>query len=274
MDRPWIHVTWVGLVILGIGFGRPVLISTLHSLVGFPPVETAPWIRVLLNLVVIGLSVVVIWLVLRAVERRNSVAARLESVLAGSVQSAKEAARATEQLIADFEREVAEPVRRAIDSARTRPFDAVAQGKALRQVAHDVVRPLSHHVFETEPSSAPRSLEPTTPPPLRQPKRVLPAWPWAPAAVFAGMMYPTALLGYGPVEGLQRLVPAAVVALVGGWLIGFIRIRSRPWQLTALAVSYLALGVLLAAFFLGISVLPLPEPSVSLEGGIVLAYRG
>jgi len=270
--HPLWRAAWVILALLVTAVVRPAATSLLHLLVGIPPVATPWWLRLLVNAVAIGLALLVIHAVVRTVQRRIAVAARLDAVLADSTEGAAAVAAATDRLIAEFERAVADPVRRALDAAIVEPFDAARQGAALRQFAHEVVRPLSHHVFAAEleePPPAPADGRATR---FRIAARALPAQPWAPALVFSVIMYPTMLIGYGPGEALVRIGVGAVWAVLGCWLLGRVRARSRRRQIVALLLGYLAVGFGLTAVYLDAAVLPLPSPGAPVSDFAMLTY--
>jgi len=267
VGRPLLRVAWIALAIVVMAVGRPLVVSWLHALLGVPPVDTPWWLRFVLNTALLTLTAVLAFAVVIAIARRRAVSARLDLALAGGAAEAAE--RSTARLLAEFEERVAAPVRAALARATAPPFDRQRQEEELRAVAHDVIRPLSHHVFEVGLESA------TGPSPtVRQPalRRFRAAPPWAVVLVFAGMMYPSALIGYGPLEGLGRLLPAVVIAFLGCWLLGLLRLRGRTRQLLALIAGYLVIGVAIAFIFLDQSVLPLPPTSPTTRAEILLGY--
>lgn len=268
--RPWWRGAWLVLVVLAIAFARPSAISALHELTGVTPVISPWWLRVLLNAAVVGASLLVIYAVALVVARRSDVRDRLDSVLDQTARNAGVAAQSTARLVAEYERAVADPVRRALAATVIEPFEAIQQERALRRMAHEVVRPLSHHVFEAEPAPAAESHPMPRPTRLRWPTRILAAPSWAPPVVFSAVMLPVAIIGFGPGGGILRLLVAFVVALLGCWLLGLVRIRARRPKAVVLAVGYLAIGVGLAAIFLDVDLLPLPPRVEALQGEVLL----
>ena len=271
-SRVGLRIAWVAFVIVVIALARPMTTSALQLVVGIPPVES-PWpLRFLLNAAALTLALLVIHAVVHMVRRRLLVGARLDAVLAESTGEASATAESTDRLVAEYERAVAEPVRRALDAAVIRPLDAAAQAASLRRLAHDVVRPLSHHVFETELAvPAPRAGG-ARPRGLRIAARVLPAPAWAPALVFAIIMYPTLVIGYGPLGGLVRLGPGIALALLGCLLVGLVRLSTRRRQIAVLMIGYAIVGLGVTAIFLDDAVLPLPPTVIALPDIVLLTY--
>lgn len=268
-------VAFVALAIAAMSVLRPVLATALQTLLGIPPVPTEWWVRILMNYLLLSAAVIVVGLWLRASDRNALGRARLRRVIKGRADDIRAAERATDRVVAEFTESIAAPVIRALQEARVRPFDAAEQSERLRLVAHEVVRPLSHHVFEAAIAADDRADTPTIaiervtqPRPTLLPERIAPAPAWLPVLLFLIVTAPSVLDAYLLAAGSLRLLVAGVCGIALSALVALIPLR-RGWGAIALyGLGYLAVGIVLAWSFLDRSWLWLPAPA----GEIPLAF--
>lgn len=244
------HVAWVVAALLAMSILRPLLLTGLQELLGVPPVPTSLALRFAMNLVVLGGSVVVVHAWLRAADRSRANRAELRRVLRSRTADVRATELATDRVVEEFSDAVARPVREALEGARVEPFEAAAQAERLRLVAHDVVRPLSHHVFATGMPAIPAQDASTTAiervadrRPTLLPDRVVPAPFWAPIAVFLFVTFPLLPNGYDLGGAVLRAALAGAIGLAGNVLVGLLPLR-RGWPaVLALGLGYGVVGV-------------------------------
>ena len=268
----WGWIAFVAAAIAVMSVLRPSLATALQLLVGVPPVPTEWWVRFLMNYVLLSGAIVVIGLWLRASDRRARGRERLRRVLRGRTEDIRAAEFATDRVVTEFTDAVAAPVLAALEGVRARPAEAGEQAERLRLVAHEVVRPLSHHVFDAAaPGSGPDSADTPTvaieratrPRPTLLPERIVPAPIWLPIVAFLAITGPSVVHEYGAGPGALRLAVAAAIALVLNALVARIPLR-RGWTALVLhGAAHLAVGAALAWVYLDRSWLPLPAPAAS-----------
>lgn len=255
--RPAAWVAFVAAAIAAMSVLRPLALSGLQAMLGVPPVPAEWWLRFVMNYVLLSGAFIAVGLWLRASDRSAQSRQRLQRVLQQRKDDIRAAERATDELVTEFTESVAAPVLAALERARVRPFDAREQAERLRTVAHDVVRPLSHHVFDSAAPGDARLDAPTVPVervgrrrPRILPERVLPAPPWLPILIFLVIMVPTTVESYSIANGAVRLLVAGLAGLALGFVLTLLPAH-RGWAaLTGLAIGYLLIGLVIAWTFL------------------------
>ncbi|HWK21167.1 MAG TPA: hypothetical protein VNR37_10475 [Microbacteriaceae bacterium] len=264
-------VAYIAAAIATMSVLRPVATTSLQSVLGVPPVTTDWWVRFAMNYLLLSGAVVVVGLWLRASDRNAMTRERLRRVLKVHADDIRAAERATDLVVAEFTQAVAAPVLSALESARVEPFDAGEQAERLRLVAHEVVRPLSHHVFDSALPAGDQLDAPTIgiervaqPRPTLLPERVRPAPAWLPTVIFLFVTAPSIIDAYGLAGGALRLLAAGVVAIALNFLLALVVLRRRWVAIVGYGLGYLAIGAALAWTFLDRSWLWLPAPRLDL----------
>lgn len=268
---PW-RLAWVGAVVAALAALRPALLSTMRVMLDLPPVDTPELARYATNLCVLGGAIVVTHLWLRASDRSVRARAALAAVLRERSAATAAAERATDAVVAEFTDAIAAPVRRALEEARVEPFDAARQAERLRRVAHDVVRPLSHHVFDAGIGAADPVGTPTTSversatvPPARFPTRARAAPAWMPVTALMIIAAPVLLCAYPMPSGLGRIAASALIGLGAGGLLRLIPAMPVRFALPVLAVGYALVGAAMSLPLLDLGAVGvrLPQPRIS-----------
>jgi len=260
-DRPALRWTLVGVAILGIGVGRPALISGLQQLGGIDLVPTEMWARVVLNLLTIAAGNLLIYGLRESLDRTGDSRRRLLAVLAKLEAQAERIERTADQVSDQFQREVRGPVLDALGGLVSRRLSPRELAEELRWIAHSVVRPLSHQASRAELEDAldgveidartPTSLEPVIRGLLR-PSRVVAGRAWVVTAVALVLLLPPALATNGFGLGLLLALAAAAISFAGGLAIRALPLPSSPIAgLVVLMLEEIALGALVVAALLG-----------------------
>ncbi|OJX63191.1 MAG: hypothetical protein BGO95_09260 [Micrococcales bacterium 73-13] len=259
-SRPRARWTVVAVALLAIAVGRPALVSALQHAFGLDLVETQTWIRFLLNLFVIATGCALIYGLRESLARREDGRQRLLVVLT-TIQAQADRIEATADRVADeFQREVRGPVLEALDALVPRRLPPAELSDELRQVAHDVVRPLSHRASDVDLGDAlgdvgidPAAVEPQ--PVVRgelHQSRIAPAAAWLTTLVAVVVLVPAEFNANGLALGAALAAAGAAVSLAGGLLLRAVPLPTRPRAATAgLAISQLLLGALVTATMLG-----------------------
>ncbi|HWL02983.1 MAG TPA: hypothetical protein VNQ52_11495 [Microbacteriaceae bacterium] len=260
-------VAFVAAVLVVMSLLRPAMTTGLQVLVGVPPVTTDWWLRFLMNYVLLSGAVIVVGLWLRSSDRSAQSRDRLRRVLKGRTDDIRAAELATDRVVEEFTESIAAPVLAALEGARVRPFDAAAQAERLRIVAHEVVRPLSHHVFDAATPVDIRLDAPTIAiervtrrRPALLPERVVPAPAWLPVLIFLIVVAPIVLHVYALPAGALRLLAAGACGIALTFLVALVPVRRRWAAITLYTLAYLGIGIVLAWSILGQSSLWLPAP--------------
>lgn len=266
--RPWTHLGFVAVVILLTAVARPAMITELQRLTGGAlPIPFDFGSRVLMNVLVIAIPLLVVHGLGSTLERSRRVRARLETVIARRDRQRADDRAAVATLIEALESTVISPVIDAIERSRVTPFEARAQAEALREVAHTVIRPLSHRVGAIEVATTTTPTPPllTTPPigeagsagtpgtPLRDARlRISAGPPWIPAGTFALLAVTSTVRVHGPATAALLLLLSIGVATGLGWLATLLRLQRLPLPvggaillLVELAIGVAAVGVLI-----------------------------
>lgn len=258
-------IAFVAVVLVAIAVLRPLAVSALQDLVGTPSIETPMWLRMTMNGLVIGTAVVLGGTWLRAADRTSRSRDRLRRTLEGRNEAIEAAERATDRLIAAFAESVARPVRDALQAAKTGPFDPLEQSERLRNVAHEVVRPLSHRALGDTaladadvPRPAVAGESRTRRPVVVLPTRFQSAPVWLPILLFVIITTPPVLDNYDLADGWLRLGLGGLVGLGLNLLVARIPLRSGWRAILAHALGYLAVGLVLATIYLGAAAQWLP----------------
>ena len=258
----WTHAGFVAVMIAVIAVARPMLLTELQRITGgelIIPFDLGA--RIAMNLVTITVPLLVMHGLVGAIARSRQVRRRLETVLASRDAQASADDRAADALGAVLETTVVGPVVEALERARVVPFDAEAQAEALREVAHEVVRPLSHEVAAIrvpDPQPDPDPARRPTASPRDARFRVEAAPPWIPAIAFTILVSPTTFAIHGAL-GAPLLVLSFGVGVGLGWIATLLPLRRLPIVAGVIVVMLIEFLIGLAA----IAVLIVPALSMS-----------
>lgn len=227
----WTHAGFVAVMIAVIAVARPMLLTELQRITGgelIIPFDLGA--RIAMNLVTITVPLLVMHGLV------DALGAVLETTVVG-------------------------PVVEALERARVVPFDAEAQAEALREVAHEVVRPLSHEVAAIrvpDPQPDPDPARRPTASPRDARFRVEAAPPWIPAIAFTILVSPTTFAIHGAL-GAPLLVLSFGVGVGLGWIATLLPLRRLPIVAGVIVVMLIEFLIGLAA----IAVLIVPALSMS-----------
>lgn len=261
--RSWLRWTIVGLGLVGMAVGRPILLSAVQDSLGL---DLMPWThgpaRIVLNAIAIGIGVGLTYLLLDTVARAIDSRARLHAVLARLEAQARQAEVSADRLADAFHAQVRAPVVDALRDLESRGLAGAELAGELQRIAHTVVRPLSHRVTAAglEQAIAPDARLPAVEPAaprtrLPRARRITPPPASLTAIVTALLLLPPVLDLHGPWPGVGLLAIAAATAFLGGLVIRAIHLpRSVSAALGILALEQLLVG----SVVLAVLVLPLP----------------
>ncbi len=230
----WLHLGWSAVALAAISFVRPAVVSWVQGALGVDLLGTQ-WgylQRVAATFVIFGLFIVLVHWFLENGTRNVDVRARLNRVAAEMAATREQSERTDARFRAEFDREVAQPLRSALEALRTLANDPEELAEALRTVAHEVVRPLSHRTFQMDAEAveyvwsgapvlapAPRRLR------LLAPTRITISPAWMPMLLWLLLVISPSIDGLGAVGGVVWDVASGAVVLVADSSSGSFRCR-------------------------------------------------
>jgi len=254
--RPALRWTLVAAAWVVLSVARPLGIIAMQAAFGLDLVTTEFAPRALLNGFAIIVATLAIHWLLTAVTRNTAVRRRLERVLAAVDAQAAEAEAATSALLERFRVNVAEPVLEELESLERRRLDGPALSEALRQLAHDTVRPLSHLAFDVRPTQLSSVSDATIPIAARRRRvrlpRIRPVPWWLTTAMATAIGLGPAIGIHGMRTGLALLLLAAAASALGTGLLRHMPIPARPIPgAVFVTLWFLVLGVLVSLAVVG-----------------------
>ncbi|MCG2799279.1 MAG: hypothetical protein L6367_12155 [Cellulomonas sp.] len=288
------RVVTVAVGVLVIGLLRPVLAAAGATWSGLVLYESPFWARVATNLVAVTVALGVIARVTVTVQARRSAADRLRAVLTALDDQRRADARSADDLTAELLTSTRAAIRANLPDAQLGVDDPVRAAELLRTFSEQVVRPLSHRLFDDPVEAAPGPGDdrpgPTTPAPVphlptpaagataphrtadRPGPGLLDAAPvgWT-AAVYAGLWVPYTIAHLEPVLGARLVLGTFLLATAGNWVVAATvrRVTSR-WRPVALVLGYVVVGDVLVTVASAAVVLPGSPGTLLLTG--VVAY--
>ncbi|MBU4215062.1 MAG: hypothetical protein KJ792_10440 [Actinobacteria bacterium] len=272
----------VGVLVLGLL--RPVLAAVGAAWSGLVLYESPFWARVVTNLVAVAVALALIARVTVTVQARRSAADRLRAVLTALDDQRRTDARTADDLTAELLTSTRTAIRAHLPDARIGTDDPVRAAELLRAFSEQVVRPLSHQLFDdpADPAPGPAAhlAAPTGGTPTRARQRtadrtgpgLLDAAPvGGTAAVYAALWVPYTITHLDPARGARLVLGTFLLATVGNWLVDAVahRVATR-WRPVALVLGYVLVGDVLVTAAGATAVLPGNAGTLLVTG--VVAY--
>lgn len=248
----------VAVAVLLIGVLRPMLMAAGARWCSVVLFESPFWARIATNVVAVTVALAVVARVTVTVQARQVAAARLRTVLDALDTQRQQDARSADELTAELLVSTRAAIRDALPDAQAGRDDPVRAAAALRTFSEQVVRPLSHRLFDdTQAPDVPDE----APPAPRAPTRtdapgdgtllgLVTAAPagWT-AAVYAGLWVPYTLTHLTPGLGARLVASTFLLATAGNLLVAAAarRVPAR-WRVVVLVLGYVVVAdVLLTA---------------------------
>jgi signal transduction histidine kinase len=242
-------------VFAAIGFARPFLFLGVSGLLGVRVLTVNFPGRVAINVVVCITVFSLVALSVGLIRDHRGVFHRLRTVQRAAQADGDAVRRRTQDMRDSRTAVVLESIEAEVRKASHPGLDAAAASALLRSIANDVVRPLSHELFDAEDSTQGDSaLAASTSPRGREwLGSVLDGMRAAPALftalLFALLVAPYAIGNYGiPVAGAQAVL-GFLIAWGGNTIVGVLagRASSRVTRVGAIVGGYVVVGGVLVA---------------------------
>ncbi|GAB2642613.1 hypothetical protein ABI214_13500 [Prescottella soli] len=227
-----------------LGAMRPFLLDALIGVQGVPTDPRSMGVRLIINVTtgIVALSLVAI--LVDSVREHNAVMRRLRAART-ALDTQR---RVDEEYLAGLGQRCADDLAARIDAALAQTdrasVDAERDARLLRGISEDIVRPMSHVLFD----DATPPPEPASPPPtLTRRERVRgvlqavrPAPLVLPVVLYTAVILTFLLTSYGLRETALEVVASVAVCVCGNWVVQrtVVRIRSAPRRLVVMAVAY------------------------------------
>lgn len=241
---------WFAIMLAAVSLARPYVVSQVQSWFGVDLISETTLNRSLLNAIGIGFVCILLFLFLERARRAASARRALRDVIRGLAAHRAELEAATDALPSQFEQDVAAPVRDALRAVDPRSSNADMSAR-LRDIAHDVARPLTSAMFEMNESAVEYRWVAPTPAPRRHredlglPRRIEAANPWVPALIWLLLELPIAIATLGVQIGIVLDLASTIVVLAINWLLTFIPLPRRPIFATiCVFIGYAGIGAL------------------------------
>ncbi|MCL2533261.1 MAG: hypothetical protein FWE39_03760 [Nocardiaceae bacterium] len=250
-SRPVVAVAFFALL----GAARPFLLDALIAVQGLPTDPRNMGVRLIINVTtgIVALSLIAI--LVDAVREHNAVMARLRAART----ALDEQRRVDEEYLAGLGQRCADDLAARIDAALAHTdrasVDAERDARLLRAISEDIVRPMSHALFDdTTPPPEPASLPPT----LTRTERlhgvlqaVRPAPLALPALLYTAVILTFLLTSYGLRETALQVSASLAVCVFGSWVVQRTvpRIPSAGRRVAVMALAYSAVAGTTALVF-------------------------
>jgi len=238
-----------------LGATRPFLLDALIAVQGLPTDPRNMGVRLIINVTtgIVALSLIAI--LVDSVREHDAVMARLRAARA----ALDEQRRVDEEYLAGLGRRCADDLAARIDAALAHTdrasVDAERDARLLRGISEDIVRPMSHALFD----DATPPPEPTSPlPALTRRERLLgvlqavrPAPLTLPALLYTVVILTFLLTSYGFRETVLQVSASLAVCVFGSWVVQRTapRIPSAGRRLGVMALAYSAVAGVTAGVF-------------------------
>lgn len=259
---PAARAATVAVAVLVIGVLRPVLMAAGARWCSVVLFESPFWARVATNVVAVTVALAVVARVTVTVQARQVAAARLRTVLGALDSQRQRDARSADELTAELLASTRAAIRGALPDPQAGLDDPARAAALLRTFSEQVVRPLSHRLFDdAQAPDVPDDVPADPRPPARAtgpvdgsaPGTLLSLVTAAPAgwtaAVYAGLWVPYTLTHLAPGLGARLVASTFLLATAGNLLVaGAARRVPSRWRVVALVLGYVVVGdVLLTA---------------------------
>ncbi|RVW07813.1 hypothetical protein EGT67_20515 [Prescottella agglutinans] len=238
-----------------LGATRPFLLDALIAVQGLPTDPRNMGVRLIINVTtgIVALSLIAI--LVDSVREHDAVMARLRAARA----ALDEQRRVDEEYLAGLGRRCADDLAARIDAALAHTdrvsVDAERDARLLRAISEDIVRPMSHALFD----DATPPPEPTPPlPALTRRERLLgvlqavrPAPLTLPALLYTVVILTFLLTSYGFRETVLQVSASLAVCVFGSWVVQRTapRIPSAGRRVGVMALAYSAVAGVTAGVF-------------------------
>jgi signal transduction histidine kinase len=242
-------------VFAAIGFARPFLFLAVSALLGVRVLTVNFPGRVAINVVVCITVFSLVALSVGVIRDHRGVFHRLRTVQRAAQADGEAVRRRTQDMRDSRTADVLESIEAEVRKASHPGLDAAAASALLRSIANDVVRPLSHELFDAEESAQGDSAPASSISPRGREwfGSVLDGMGAAPALftalLFALLVAPYAIGNYGiPVAGAQAVL-GFLIAWGGNAIVGVLagRASSRATRVGAIVGGYVIVGGVLVA---------------------------
>lgn len=251
VSRPTPRAVLVLTAAVLIGAARPLVMDAAQSLVGIPMYDGSMYTRIATNVVFTVVSLTLCGVVVYGLRRYRSVQTRLRRV----EQALDEARRIDERDLGAIAQEFLQDAERAVAAALTpahgEPFDAQRQAQALRALSRDVVRPLSHRLFEPTVSTDDGTTRDASPPKAAviEPKAPLALRPSPTPVGLAPVLYmavvlPALVSAAGPFAAVAIVGAGLLIGVLGDLTVGRLSPRRRGFEVWfgVITIGYVAVG--------------------------------
>ncbi|MDF1478990.1 hypothetical protein PYV02_07805 [Leifsonia sp. H3M29-4] len=217
-----------------IGAVRPLTVDGMQILVGRQVFDGSMSTRIATNVIFTVVSLTLCGVVVHGVRRYREVQSRLRRVERALDEARQVDERDLGALARDLLAEAERVVVAALASSATKPFDADEEARTLRELSNDVVRPLSHRLFEQESHPDERAAwdalstsagENQPPPGLALRPSPIPAW-LAPV-LYLAVTLPALVSNAGPSTAAAMVGAGLLIGVFGGMAVG--RLSPRRW---------------------------------------------
>ncbi|WP_430335003.1 hypothetical protein [Rhodococcus sp. ACT016] len=231
-----------------LGATRPFLLDALIAIQGLPTDPRNMGVRLIINITTAVVALSLIAILVDSVREHNAVMARLRAARA----ALDEQRRIDEEYLAGLGRRCADDLAARIDAALAHTdrtsVDAERDARLLRGISEDIVRPMSHALFD---DATPPPLPASPPPTLTRRERlrgvlqaVRPAPLLLPALLYTAVILTFLLASYGLRETVLQVAAGLAVCVLGSWVVQrtVMRIGSGTRRLAVMALAYSAVA--------------------------------
>ncbi|XVA01939.1 hypothetical protein ACQ86I_21970 [Prescottella equi] len=254
-DRPR-HRPVVSLIVFAaLGACRPFLLDALLVFNGFATDDRSLWARLFINMTTAVVALSLIAILVDSVREHDATMRRLRAART----ALDEQRRVDEEYLAGLGRRYADDLAAQIDSALAATdsagIDSVSGARLLRGISEEIVRPMSHALFDdvTPPPRPSVALPVLT---LRERlhgvlQAVRPAPLVLPVLLYTVVVLTYLVTSYGVRETVLQVAAGLVVCVSGSWVVAkvAVRIGNAAARTGFLAAAYSAVGAVTAVAF-------------------------
>lgn len=254
-DRPRRSAVVSLLVFAALGACRPFLLDGLLVFNGFATDDRPIPVRLFINMTTAVVALSLIAILVDSVREHNAMMQRLRAART----ALDEQRRVDEEYLAGLGRRYADDLAAQIDSALATSnragIDSVGGARLLRGISEDIVRPMSHALFDDVTPLPQRAVEP---PALTVRERihgvvqaVRPAPLALPVLLYTVVVLTYLVSSYGVRETVLQVLAGLVVCVSGNWVVqkAAVRIGGASARILFLTVAYCAVAAVTAVAF-------------------------
>ncbi|QCQ93120.1 hypothetical protein [Rhodococcus sp. SGAir0479] len=250
-SRPAVALAFFG----ALGGSRPLLFDALLAAQGLPTDSRPLGTRLLINVTAVVIALSLIAITVDSVHRHDAVMRRLRTARAALV----ERRRSDEEYLAGLARRCADDLSARIDAALTSidptTMDREGGARLLRGISEDIVRPMSHALFDdVTPAPEPVVEVPTLT--WRDRRRgvlqaVRPVSLTVPVLLYTAVILSFLVTGYGARETVLQVIGVLVTCVVGNAVVARVTtpIAVPVRRVASMAAGYSVVAVATAAVF-------------------------